>query len=63
MAIIHSYSTGGADGPEPEKISEKRGTLAIMTSKEQMMLIIEESEQTLSVTKQHGWLTPECHTI
>ena len=38
---------GGADGAEPKKISEKRGTSAIATSEEELMLIIEESDLNL----------------
>ena len=46
---------GGADGAEPKKISEKRGTSAIATSEEELLLITEESELHL-VSDETTWV-------
>ena len=53
----------GADYAELKKISKKRGTTAIGTSKEELLLITEESKLHLVNDKQHGWSTPEHRTI
>ena len=45
----------GADGVEPKKISEKRGTSAIATSEEELLQITEESELHL-VSDETTWV-------
>ena len=46
---------GGANAGEPKKISEKRGTSAIATSEEELMLITEERELHL-VSDETTWV-------
>ena len=45
----------GVDNDEPKKFSEKRGTLTITTSKEELLLITEESELHL-VSDETTWV-------
>ena len=46
---------GGADGAQPKKILEKRGTSAIATSEEELLLITDESEMHL-VSDEKTWV-------
>ena len=46
---------GGAGGAEPKKISDRRGTLAIATSEEELLLITKDSELYL-VSDESTWV-------